>query len=166
MSKIKTFHEQARRRVISPKPGKDESGAKQSFKDEVDINRILARYQVDGALNHFRNFEPEYGDFTGCEFTEAMYVVGRAKTIFEELPSRVRQKFQNPGEFFDWIKDPGNREEAESLGFRQSAGDLPELTIPAGELRDHRKKEIVDSEAPQAVSQDSGTESSPPSEGT
>ena len=40
---------------------------KQSFKDECDINKIMAKFQKTGALNHYAKHAPQYGDASGIE---------------------------------------------------------------------------------------------------
>ncbi len=115
---------------------------KQSFVKECDINNILAKYQKTGALTHLQNHGAQYGDATAVSFTEAMQIVTKAQTMFEELPSSLRTRFANdPAQFMDFVQTPGNEDEMRDLGLlplksEQSATLLspnPVETAPAVE---------------------------------
>lgn len=95
----------------------NEDRTKQAFKDECDINNIMARYQKTGIINFQQRFEPRYGDVSAIEFQSAMQTVARGKTMFNELPSRVRERFHNdPAQFMEFINNPANADEARELG--------------------------------------------------
>ena len=90
---------------------------KQSFKDECNINKIMARFQKTGAIDHYMTYSPQYGDTTACGLHEAMNIVANAETMFEELPSSLRKKFHNdPAEFLEFVQDEKNLEEMRELG--------------------------------------------------
>lgn len=90
--------------------------AKQSFKDECDVNTIVRRYEMGGELPEFRG-EPLYADVSGIEFQAMMDVVASAQAAFEALPAEVRRRFGNdPREFVAFVGDPSNRAEARKLG--------------------------------------------------
>lgn len=78
----------------------------QEFRDDCDINRIMKKYLKTGLVPMF--VEPgRYGDFsTVGDFHEAQETLIRAKTQFDSLPAKVRERFKNdPGEFLAWVKD-------------------------------------------------------------
>lgn len=90
---------------------------KQSFKDECDINSIMAKYQKTGVLDFTRKNEPRYGDCVGHEFNSAMLVVAQGKTMFHELPSSIRAFFENdPARFLDFVDDPDNYSKMAAMG--------------------------------------------------
>lgn len=94
-------------------PGK----TKQEFKDESDINKIMARYMQTGLLSNVTNKLPQFADVDGSTFYEAMLVVAESKTLFEQLPSLVRNKFENdPGKFLDFVHNPENLPEMAEMG--------------------------------------------------
>lgn len=90
---------------------------KQSHKDECDINQIMARYQKTGILDFTAKHEAQYGDVVGLDFQRGLEIIGQAKAMFADMPSKLRARFSNdPGEFLDFVQDPENREEARRLG--------------------------------------------------
>lgn len=92
-------------------------GAVQSFKKECDINQIMAKYQRTGMIEWLSRRDPEYLDCTGEAFQEAMFTVIKAREMFAELPSSMRDRFKNdPGELLRFLGDEANRQEAIELG--------------------------------------------------
>jgi len=90
---------------------------KQSFKDECDINKIMAKFQKTGVLNHYAAHAPEYLDVPAIDYLDAQLIISSANSMFAELPSSVRKRFNNsPDQFLDFIQDPKNHEEAVKLG--------------------------------------------------
>lgn len=89
----------------------------QQFKDECDINTILAKYQKTRAYTHANNHQPNYGYVTSNDFRESMEIVTNAQEMFDELPSSIRNKFRNnPEEFMDFVQNPENAPEMAVLG--------------------------------------------------
>lgn len=111
-----SFRSGGRRRVTVKfdKP----SRAKQSFKEECDINRIVRKYQKDGVISHLNRFGGEYKDVTGAvDFHTANNIVLKAQETFMSLPSSVRQQFDNdPGAFMDFVHDPANEDKMVEMG--------------------------------------------------
>ncbi|AXH75649.1 MAG: internal scaffolding protein [Microviridae sp.] len=90
---------------------------KQSFKDECDINRIMARYATTGSLDFINQREARYLDVDGADYQAAMDLVAGARSMFESLPSNVRARFDNdPAQLLDFLEKPYNRQEAIDLG--------------------------------------------------
>lgn len=90
---------------------------KQSFKDECDINQIMAKYQKTGLINHFQKNQAQYGFAPAVDFRTALELVDKAERQFEELPSSIRKRFDNdPGQFLAFCEDPANRSEMAVLG--------------------------------------------------
>ena len=81
----------------------------ESFQDDTDINKLLAKQQIPLVQSHYDTYGDAYSDFAGFDFFEAQVKLAEAKTIFEELPSEVRKEFgHNPGAFFQYANDPEN----------------------------------------------------------
>lgn len=110
--------------VNPPNPDEDgvdfkgtKSYAKQEFKDECDINRIMARYTRSGV------FPPavsvgRYGDFSDVDdFHSAQNLLIKAREQFAGLPAKVRDRFKNnPAEFLEFVHNKDNYKEALELG--------------------------------------------------
>lgn len=106
------------------------SRAKQSFRDECDINSIMRRFEKTGVLEHVSKHGGRYGDFIGApEYHEACNRVLEADAMFQELPAKVRKRFSNdPADFLAFMADPENQEEARQLGLLkplQTASEAP-----------------------------------------
>lgn len=108
----------ARSKLICPEKGR----TKQSHKAECDINNILARFQRTGVLEFVNNRQAQWGDVTGIDYQNAMNLVAETKEHFAELPSNVRNRFNNdPVEYLDFVSDLGNTDEAIKLGLLERA---------------------------------------------
>lgn len=107
-----------------------ESLTKQSFKDECDINVILAKYTKTGVLPDLIKQNPQYGDFSTAEdYQTSLNKVIFAETQFNSLSSRVRDRFHNdPVEFLNFVHDEKNLKEMKELGLLKN-DDLNDETI-------------------------------------
>ena len=112
-------------RVLSPAGVKP---AKQEFKDDADLNSIMKKFQKTGAIDHVVKHQGSYGISTPVLLHEAMNLVTAADSMFADLPSSLRNKFENkPAAFLEYVQDPKNAEEAKKLGLALT----PEATIEA-----------------------------------
>ncbi len=103
---------------------------KQSHKSECDVNQILAKYQRTGILEFTSNNEPRYDDVTGLDFQSAMQTVASANSLFAQMPSSLRKRFENdPAKFLNFVDDPKNYDEAVKIGLvtppKLSGGGTP-----------------------------------------
>lgn len=103
---------------------KGDKPAKQSFKDECDVNKIMHKYRVTGVLTHLRTQSPKYGDFTNVtDYQTSLNAVMAAQDAFSHLPAKVRSRFGNdPSQLLAFIEDPTNKEEAQKLGLIPTPG--------------------------------------------
>lgn len=93
------------------------SRTKQSFREESEINNIMARYTKTGIIDHFSKHGEEYGFASSVVFHEAMNVVTKADQMFDALPAAIRRRFNgDPGDFLEFVQNPENREELVELG--------------------------------------------------
>ncbi len=107
-----------RKSVISPA---GHTPAQQQFKDDCNINTIMARFQKTGLVDHISNHQLEYGFATPMQYHESMNIITHADSMFNELPSNIRNKFNNnPQAFLEFVQDPKNAEEAQKLGIALS----------------------------------------------
>lgn len=114
---------------------------KQSFKDSTDVNRILARFAKQGALDHLTQYQGEYGDFSNFDYLGHQLQIARGQEIFDALPSDVKREFrQSPAEFFQFVNDPANADRLHEL--------LPSLARPGNQLPDMRNSTPPDATIP------------------
>lgn len=92
----------------------------QANKDEVDINKIVAR-MAKGQSFPIVNGDPFYGDvseFNGLQ--DAIMKVQEAEELFMQYPAELRERFENNSvNFVEFMEDPDNTEEAIKLGLAQ-----------------------------------------------
>lgn len=100
--------------VISPR---GETPAQQQFKNDADINSIMARFQKTGAIDHVSKHQPIYGIASPFGYHEALNITTQAQNMFADLPSSLRNKFNgNPSELLEFVQNPENAAEAKELG--------------------------------------------------
>jgi len=110
--------------VVSHKSGLDCSDAptraQQHFRDECDINVLVARFARTGLPEAPQ--VPSMAQFDEVlDFQSAMQTIIDARAAFGQLPSNMRARFQNdPGQFLAFVHDDANRDEAVRLGLVQA----------------------------------------------
>lgn len=106
---------------------------RQEFKDECDINTILARYPTQGPPRPWASPPTlRYGDFADApDFLDAQLLVKQAEEQFNQLPANVRARFNNsPVELLRFVHDDKNLDEARTLGLLK-AESKPPPPVPA-----------------------------------
>lgn len=64
-------------------------------------------------------------------YIEALNIVARAKTMFDDLPSELRDRFNNdPTKLLKFLDDPNNKDEAIKLGLVNPPKPPPEPPKP------------------------------------
>ncbi len=92
---------------------------RQSMTKECDINVIMAQYLKTGSISHFARHSPRYDFADSVTFHDAMNVVMEGDRMFADLPSKLRARFKEPGDFLDFVQDEDNAEEMIELGLRE-----------------------------------------------
>jgi phage internal scaffolding protein len=93
------------------------SRTKQAHAKEADINYIMRKYLKTGLIEHSRNHQPDYGFATSEDFHTSMNIITKANTMFEDLPSSIRSKFDNqPSQFLDFVNNENNKKEMQEMG--------------------------------------------------
>lgn len=112
--------------------------AKQAFKDECDINTIMSKYQKTGVIEHVKNVQGSYGDFTSVQdYQLSLNQVIAAQDAFDQLPARVRERFANdPSRLMAFLADEKNLDEAERLGLIERAPEPPQAPNPSPAQKD------------------------------
>lgn len=126
--------------------------AKQSFRDETNINTIMQRYQTTGIIEHVSKVQGSYGDFSNVQdYQLSLNQVIEAQAAFDQLPAQIRKRFANdPAHLMSFLQDPDNLDEAVRLGLvekpapkeepkptpppeKKPAGAAPQTPAPKGE---------------------------------
>lgn len=92
----------------------------QSFRDECDINNIIARYETTGFLVDpmvASRRTPSFGDFSKLpDYMEAQNIIAVGGEIFAALPARIREMFNNnAADYCAYITNPDNLDKALEL---------------------------------------------------
>jgi len=113
--------------ALRPEKKYNDGRTKQSFKDETDINKIMARFTKTGTISHLAKYEGTYSDFSDFDFHEQQNMLSRGEEIFANLPAEIRREFsQSPAAFFKYVNDPENR--------KMKDRNLPALAEPGDQL--------------------------------
>lgn len=110
----------------------EESRTQQQFKDEVNINKIVAKYKKSGVYDRIVANQGIYADLTQIpDFQMCQDKIAKAKQGFDLLPSEMRKRFHNdPAELIEFLQDDKNYEEAVKLGLvtQKPEASQPEQT--------------------------------------
>lgn len=128
----------------------DVSLAKQSMAEDTDINVIVRRFGLTGALPQSVRM-PTYSDFTTViDFQTAMNAVVQAREAFDRMPADVRYRFHNdPQEFVGFCSDDRNAAEAERLGLMDAEKLSAKRAEAARVAEVARKAAVAAGEGPQ-----------------
>lgn len=145
-------------RVSVPAPWADDGRTQQHFGEKVDINNIVAKYRKTGIIEHVKRAKERYGDFTDlANYANNLDKVAKAQQSFEMLPAELRNHFKNSiSGFFDYIKNPNNREQCEKWGIfepkKEAKAGTPAAPEPAPQAtkNGNMKKPKVTSEGEEA----------------
>jgi phage internal scaffolding protein len=87
-------------------------------KDMCDINRIMAKYQKTGLIDHVSRYQGQYADVANTPtYQEAMQTIINANAAFQSLPSAIRDRFANdPARFLEFVHNPENKDEMARMG--------------------------------------------------
>ena len=107
------------------------SRCKQSFREECDVNRIVARARKTGYLidpTIVANRQAVFMDCSNIDYMDMLNRVNVAQRALDALPSDVRSKFDNDvAKLLDFVADPANEDAAIALDL------LPKKVIPVEE---------------------------------
>lgn len=136
---------------------------KQAFRDETDINSILAKFQVSGIISHMAKYEAQYGDYAEFDFLDTQNFINTGLDMFAALPSEVRREFdQDPDKFFQFVNDPANNQRVNELlpGIANPGDYFPDVSseTPPGALSQGGEPGVVVNDPlTQELNFDSGT---------
>ena len=99
----------------------------------TEIKKMVADAEARGLLRASVKFEGEMDDYPNYDFQEAQMMMAKAQSMFEQLPSGIRGKFENnPAKFMDFANDPANAEEMVQYGFRKGLDFKDHAGNPTG----------------------------------
>ncbi len=115
--------------ALRPEKVYEDGRTKQSFKNETDIEKIMARADVTGTISHLAKYEGVYADFSDFDFHKQNNMLTRGASIFADLPAEIRKEFrQSPAAFFEYVNVPGNIEKLPGLA--QPGKQHTQVTAP------------------------------------
>lgn len=105
--------------------------ARQSEKEEADINTIVKNFGITGKLPVGVR-APSYGDFEGVsDYATAIAAIKAAEASFLAMPAEVRARFENsPQAFLEFLEEPSNYDEAVKLGLAIAKPDEAPAAAP------------------------------------
>lgn len=115
---LRVFTEKTRRRPVVPK---GTPRVKSEFKDQCDINRIVARIKKTGdqsALNLERPWQGIDTTQLPTNYTDALILTKQVADRFMELKAVDRQKYNNDPQ--EWINDLENKQKASAEAYKAS----------------------------------------------
>lgn len=111
----------------------EENMTEEQHKSDVEIHAIMRKYKETGVVNHVNKYQGSYMDMISApDFTEAQRQIAEAKSMFESVPSHIRDDFGNdPARFLDFMQNPANRDQIAEYGFdTQHLGEHPDYPAP------------------------------------
>jgi phage internal scaffolding protein len=94
----------------------DDGITEQHHAESCDVNNILATYMKTGVLPPL-DPDAKYGDMSDFDYQSMQNQIANAKSLFEQLPERVRYRFGNePYRFLNFVQDEKNYDELVEMG--------------------------------------------------
>ena len=103
----------------------------ESHAQMLDINRMVKKYSVGEIQQQATAFEGVYGDFDDIDYQTALTKIAKADEIFNQIPSEIRQQFNNSaGQFIDFVTNPQiTNEQLLEKGLVKKVTPTPEAPI-------------------------------------
>lgn len=121
MSKVVKFKTAYGDRTRSGFETTGESLTQQSHAAAADVRNIIKQYDRTGLIANVNKGIAQYGDYSEVnEYAEALNIVRKANESFAEIPSHIREQFNNnAGLFFEFATDPKNSEKMMEMGLKE-----------------------------------------------
>lgn len=112
----------------------DDGMTRQEFRDECDINVLMASYERGGVISHINRAAPQYLDVSEVpDLQRSIAVMTAAETAFMTLPAKVRREFDNdPVSFVAFAQNSDNLPRLREWGLAAPAV-IPDAEIPVAE---------------------------------
>lgn len=123
---------------ISTKP----SRTQQQFKQQCDVNHIIAKYKKTGEFVHVTRKQGVYADISGItDYATSLQKVMDANAAFSTLPSAVRLRFNNdPSKLLAFMQNPNNYDEGVELGIFEKKASPSTPLIAETKTNDSNEK--------------------------
>lgn len=107
-----------------------ESLTQQSHASAADVRNIIKQYDRTGLIANVNKGIAQYGDYSKVnEYQESLNMVIEANESFAEIPSHIREQFNNdPGIFFEFATNPKNKEKMIQMGLAKAPETVVEVT--------------------------------------
>lgn len=124
-----------------------ESLTQQSHSAAADVRNIIKQYDRTGLIANVNKGVAQYGDYSKInEYQVNLNMVKEAEQSFGELPSEIRQQFNNnAGLFFEFATNPKNSEKMIQMGLKEK----PYTEVTENNGMEHTKKSESAAPAPQ-----------------
>ena len=121
MKKMQFYSPYANPKTVEPFHTVGDSMTQQQFAEDSEINNIIRSYDRNGVIEHINRGNAIYADFSGItDFSDALEQIREAQDEFQNIPSEIREKFQNDaGQFFKFASNPDNIGELRELGLAE-----------------------------------------------
>lgn len=134
----KIFKDPRTNRIKVQTENKEPSLTQQQFKDQTDINKIMAQYEKQGInYNNLPQSQGVYADLTIIpkDYQDRLHQVMQAEEAFMSLPAELRAQYNNsPQDLIDWLAKPENNDRAVELGLKvkkEAPVKAPQAPAPA-----------------------------------
>ncbi|AXL14600.1 internal scaffolding protein [Microviridae sp.] len=133
--------------TIRPRPStisfkKHPSMTEQAHKEDVCIQNILRKSRKTGIITHVNQYKGEYLNMIDApNFQEYQNILAEASSMFESVPSHIRQDFDNdPAKYLAFMQNPENFDEIEKYGL--DASHLTPLIEAQALKREEEQREL------------------------
>lgn len=111
----------------------DKSLAIQSAREDADINVIMKRFGITGALPVHQRIPLADGFYGEFDYQKSLNIVRAGEAAFNAQPADVRDRFKNdPALFLEFFSKPENTDEAVKLGLAvKKEPEAPPVVAPA-----------------------------------
>lgn len=112
----------------------EEGMTRQEFRDECDINVLMATYERNGSISHFNRMQPQYLDVSDVpDLPQAIAVMQAAEAAFMTLPASVRREFDNNAvNFVEFAQQPSNLSKMREWGLAPPQAVADAISEPGG----------------------------------
>ncbi len=121
---------------LNPDGSPQVSRTKQEFKEETQIDNILAGIAKNGLKEHQQMHPRGYVDLpSGIDYHAAQNLIAEGNSCFQSLPAEVRADFDNSPEIFlGFVSDPDNAAQMVEMGLAMPSEATPAAPAPSSDL--------------------------------